>query len=155
RHSVRNQWDLLEAIPGWNGGGADETRDSVEMALDPGADARMAQRLTQAGVAPGDELIVMHVSAGNPFRRWPESFFAETAATLAARSPPGRPPAIPTFSIETAVADLPCRPCDQRICAHGDFRCLTQLGPARVIAAAEQALTAVLPPEGGSHGSDR
>ena len=37
-----------------------------------------------AGVAPDDELVVMHVSAGNPFRRWPEAFFAETAAALAA-----------------------------------------------------------------------
>ena len=33
---------------------------------------------------PDDELVVLHVSAGNPFRRWPEPFFAETAAALAA-----------------------------------------------------------------------
>jgi lipopolysaccharide heptosyltransferase II len=229
RHSVVNQWDLLEAIPGWRGGAADDTRDSVEMALDPAADARMADRLARAGVGPGDELIVLHVSAGNPFRRWPEAFFAETAATLAAgtarrrlvfssgpsdreaasriaadarhrlgaaagriidlgefdlqelralvgrsrlfvggdtgplhiaaatatpivgiygptlaaRSAPWRAPSIPTISIETAVADLPCRPCDQRVCAPGDFRCLTQLGPARVIAAAEEALSGI------------
>jgi len=238
RHSVVNQWDLLEAIPGWRGGAADGTRDSVEMALDPAADARMSDRLERAGVGRDDELIVLHVSAGNPFRRWPEAFFAETAATLAAgtarrrlvfssgpsdraaasriaadarhrlgaaagriidlgefdlhelraligrsrlfvggdtgplhiaastgtpivgiygptlaaRSAPWRAPSIPTFSIETPVAELPCRPCDQRVCAPGDFRCLTRLEPARVIAAAEQALALVLPPEGGSHG---
>jgi lipopolysaccharide heptosyltransferase II len=231
RHSVMNQWDLLEAIPGWTGGGADDTRDRVEMALDPAADARMADRLARAGVAPDDELAVLHVSAGNPFRRWPEDFFAETAAalaagnprrrlvfssgpsdreaasriaadargrlgaasgrivdlgefdlqelraligrsrlfvggdtgplhiaastatpvvgiygpTLAARSAPWRPRAVATFSVETPVEDLPCRPCEQRVCVHGDFRCLTQLGPARVIAAAEEALA--------SHGS--
>ena len=34
-----------------------------------------------------DELIVLHVSAGNPFRRWPEASFAETAAALASGSP--------------------------------------------------------------------
>lgn len=236
RHSVVNQWDLLDAIPGWTGGPADETRDRIEMALDPAADARMAARLAAAGVTPDNELVVLHVSAGNPFRRWPDAFFAETAAalaagnprrrlvfssgpsdraaasriaadtrtrlgteagriidlgefdlqelraligrsrlfvggdtgplhiaastvtpvvgiygpTLAARSAPWRPSSVPTFSIETAVADLPCRPCNQRTCAPGDFRCLTQLMPDRVIAAAEQAL--FLPPEGGSHG---
>ena len=226
RHSVLNQWDLLEAIPGWRGGPADETRDAIEMALDPAADARMAARLAAAGVTADEELVVLHVSAGNPFRRWPEAFFAETAAALAAanprrrlalssgpsdraaasriaaeartrlgaaagriidlgefdlqelraligrsrlfvggdtgplhiaasrvtpvvgiygprlsaRSAPWRPASVPTFSVETAVADLPCRPSDQRTCAPGDFRCLTQLSPGRVIAAAERAL---------------
>jgi ADP-heptose:LPS heptosyltransferase len=58
--------------------------------------------------------------------------------TLAARSAPWRPSSIPTMSIEQT--DLACRPCDQRQCAPGDFRCLTQLAPAAVIAAAEQVL---------------
>lgn len=229
RHSVANQWDLLEAIPEWTGGPPDRTRDAVEMALEPGADARMADRLAGAGVAAGDELIVLHVSAGNPFRRWPEAFFAETAAalaagnprrrlvfssgpsdrgaatriaadartrlgaaarriielgefdlqelraligrsrlfvggdtgplhvaastatpvvgiygpTLAARSAPWRPSSIPTLSLEVPVEDLACRPCDQRVCIPGDFRCLTQVTPDRVIAAAEEALRAM------------
>ena len=78
RHSVVNQWDLLDAIPGWPGGAADPDRDATEMALDPAADARMAARLDAAGVGGGDELVVLHVSAGNPFRRWPEASFAET-----------------------------------------------------------------------------
>jgi heptosyltransferase-1 len=224
RHSVLNQWDLLEAIPGWSGGRADETRDRVEMALEATADARMEARLARAGVTGQDDLVVLHVSAGNPFRRWPEGCFAETAAalaaahprrrvvlssgpsdrdaatriaadarvrlgtdagriidlgefdlqelraligrsrlfvggdtgplhiaastmtpvvgiygpTLAARSAPWRPSTIPTFAVEQP--DLPCRPCDQRACAPGDFRCLTQLTAASVIAAAEQAL---------------
>jgi lipopolysaccharide heptosyltransferase II len=225
RHSVVNQWDLLEAIPGWTGGTADPARDGVEMALDAGADARMAERLARAGVTNDHELVLLHVSAGNPFRRWPEAFFAETAAalaagnprrrlafssgpsdreaaariaadararlgaaagriielgefdlqelraligrsrlfvggdtgplhiaastitpivgvygpTLAARSAPWRPASLATFSIEPAEA-LACRPCDQRACVPGDFRCLTRLTPDRVIAAAEQAL---------------
>ena len=223
RHSVRNQWDVLEAIPGWPGGAADPERDPVELPLDAEAAVRMSGRLAAAGVADDDELVVLHVSAGNPFRRWPEPFFAETAAslasrprrrivlssgpsdrqaasriaaaararipagagrivdlgefdlqelraliersrvfvggdtgplhmaaatrtpvvgiygpTLAARSAPWRPSAVPTYSIE--LQDLPCRPCDQRACAPGDFRCLTTLGPERVIAAAEEAI---------------
>ena len=60
---------------------------------------------------------------------WPLAAYA--GATLVA-----------TVSVETAVEDLPCRPCEQRVCVHGDFRCLTQLGPARVIAAAERAMSA-------------
>jgi lipopolysaccharide heptosyltransferase II len=224
RHSVQNQWDVLEAIPGWPGGAADPSRDAVEMPLDCAADARMNDRLQRAGVRADDELVLLHVSAGNPFRRWPEEFFAETAATLAsegshrrivfssgpsdreaaariasatrqklgphagrvidlgefdlqelralidrsrvfiggdtgplhvaaatrtpvvgiygptlaARSAPWRDPSVPTLSIERQ--DLPCRPCDQRVCAPGDFRCLTQLQPAAVIGAARQAL---------------
>jgi ADP-heptose:LPS heptosyltransferase len=83
--------------------------------------------------------------------------------TLSARSAPWRSRAIPTWSIE--LTDLPCRPCDQRVCAPGDFRCLTTLQPAAVIEAAERAIAAppaprsvlppeqVLPPEGGSYRS--
>jgi len=235
RHSVRNQWDVLAAIPGWPGGEADPERDPASMPLDAAAAARMAARLTAAGVDEDDELVVLHVSAGNPFRRWPEAFFAETAAalastprrrvalssgpsdrqaaariataaraqiaagggrivdlgefdlqefraliersrvfvggdtgplhmaaatrtpvvgiygpTLSARSAPWRSRAIPTFSVE--LTDLACRPCDQRSCAPGDFRCLTTLQPAAVIAAAEQALSGAGPDSGaGAH----
>ena len=84
RHSVVNQWDLLAAIPGWSGGTPDPERDPVEIALDADADARVAARLAAAGVTGGERLIVVHVSAGNPFRRWPESFFVEAIARLAA-----------------------------------------------------------------------
>ena len=224
RHSVVNQWDLLEAIPGWAGGAADPRRDPVQMPLDPAADAQMEGRLRKAGVTPDHELVVVHVSAGNPFRRWPEPAFTQllvnlarkgpdrriivssgpsdrqatdriTAAasnalgseadrivkfgefdlaefraligrsrlfvggdtgplhiaattrtpvvglygpTLPARSAPWRDPDIPTMSLE--VAGLACRPCEQRECEPGDFRCLTTLRPEDVISAAEQAL---------------
>jgi lipopolysaccharide heptosyltransferase II len=224
RHSVLNQWDLLEAIPGWPGGRANPHDDPVEMALDTHADARIANRMHAAGVRDSDELIVVHVSAGNPFRRWPESFFADTVVALAERggrrrlvlssgpsdrdaaariaaharvrlgdsssriidigeldlqelraligrsrlfvggdtgplhiaattltpvvgiygptlperSAPWRGSDARTISVE--LRDVPCRPCDQRVCAPGDFRCLTTLTPDTVIAAAERAL---------------
>src|SRR5690606_14634647 len=47
RHSVLNQWDLLEPL---GIGPPDPARDGVEMALDPAADARVAERLSAAGV---------------------------------------------------------------------------------------------------------
>ncbi len=222
RHAVENQWDLLAplGIPG-----PDRTLWPVEMPADPAATTAMAARLSRAGVQPTDRLVVVHVSAGNPFRRWPQGSFAEVAAALASRggdarvvvtsgpsereaagrvvedararlapaardrvlaigefslaelrglvdratlyiggdsgplhiaattaipivglygptlpvrSAPWRDRSLVTESVE--ITDLPCRPCDQRVCAPGDFRCLTHLSPAAVIAAAERAL---------------
>ncbi|MEO5896101.1 MAG: glycosyltransferase family 9 protein [Vicinamibacterales bacterium] len=224
RHSVMNQWDLLEAIDGWPGGPPDPARDAVDMPSDPGADAAIERRLAAVGITPSDELILAHVSAGNPFRRWPEPAFTEVLATLAresprrrvivssgpsdhaaavriaeaarralgehagrivefgefnlselrsliarsrlfiggdtgplhiaattatpivglygptlpARSAPWRDPAIRSEALE--VIGLPCRPCEQRVCVLGDFRCLTTLQPADVISAAHRAL---------------
>ncbi len=229
RHSVVNQWDLLEALPGWRGGEPRPDRDAVEMPLDPAADRRMAERLAGAGIGDRDDLIVVHVSAGNQFRRWPESFFVSlvidlagrdprrrvavssgpsdrTAAsriaatartelgalgsrivelgefdlqelraligrsrlfiggdtgplhiaaatntaivgiygpTLSAQSAPWRSPGTPCEAVE--LQDLPCRPCDQRACVPGDFRCLTRLAPHAVIDAAERAMAAASP----------
>lgn len=230
RHSVVNQWDLLEALPGWRGGEPQPDRDAVEMPLDAAADARMADRLTRAGIAEHDDLIVVHVSAGNRFRRWPEAFFVSLVIDLASRDPHRRvavssgpsdrdaasrisataraelgplgtrvvdlgefdlqelraligrsrlfiggdtgplhiaastDTAIvgiygPTLSAQSApwrshaaaseaveLQDLPCRPCDQRACVPGDFRCLTRLAPHAVIEAAERAMAASGPP---------
>jgi lipopolysaccharide heptosyltransferase II len=225
RHSVVNQWDLLEAIEGWPAQGPDRTRDAVEMVPDRRADAEIAERLRLAGVTARHELVVVHVSAGNPFRRWPEPAFTALVAGLAgasparrivlssgpsdraaaqrvaaaarkklgsaadrivdfgefdlaqlralvassrlfvggdtgplhiaattatpivgiygptepARSAPWRDPRLATESIE--VAGLPCRPCDQRVCEPGDFRCLTTLKPEDVLSAAERAMS--------------
>ena len=225
RHSVMNQWDLLEAIPGWPRGTPAPREDAVEMPLDSRAETRVTDRLLEAGVLATDELIVIHVSAGNPFRRWPEPFFVDTVVrlaegsprrrlvlssgpsdrdaaariaaaargrlrdasarivdlgefdlqelraligrsrlfvggdtgplhiaattmtpvvgifgpTLAARSAPWRPSEALTISVEPQ--ELPCRPCNQRVCAPGDFRCLTTLMPDTVIRAAERALS--------------
>jgi heptosyltransferase-1 len=222
RHAVQNQWDLLTSlgIPG-----PDATAWPVEMPLDPAGIRAAAARLARAGVSSTDRLVVVHVSAGNPFRRWPHGAFAELVAALAAREPsrrvivtsgpsereaagrvvdgararlaagerervlaigdsslaelrglldraalfiggdsgplhiaatsaipivalygptlpvrsaPWRNPSLVTESVE--IADLACRPCDQRVCAPGDFRCLTRISPGEVIAAAERAL---------------
>jgi ADP-heptose:LPS heptosyltransferase len=170
----------------------------------------------------------MHVSAGNPFRRWPQRSFAEVAAALAGdaattvlvtsgpsdrdaadrvvaeargrlpepsrrrviaigdwslpelravldraalfiggdsgplhiaatsdvpivalygptlpvRSRPWRDGRLTTESVEGGA--LECRPCDQRRCVPGDFRCLTGISPDAVIAAAKRALSAKL-----------
>jgi hypothetical protein len=35
---------------------------------------------------------------------------------------------------------LPCRPCDQRVCAPGDFRCLAMVSAIAVRDAAERLL---------------
>jgi lipopolysaccharide heptosyltransferase II len=66
--------------------------------------------------------------------------------TPSARSAPWRDPRLVSELVE--VDGLPCRPCDQRVCVPGDFRCLTRIEPERVIAAAKRALA-------GYHGHDR
>jgi ADP-heptose:LPS heptosyltransferase len=58
--------------------------------------------------------------------------------TLPERSAPWRDPAIPSVSLE--VEGLPCRPCEQRVCEPGDFRCLTTIQPEAVAQAAEEVL---------------
>ncbi len=224
RHSVENQWDLLHGLAPALARPANPERDRVEMRESADAAATVARRLVQAGVGMHDQLIVIHVSAGNPFRRWPSEFFEELASrlvagdpvrriiltagpseagaarliaerartalgrwhdriltgeesslaelrslvtraalyiggdsgplhvaatsdvpivglygpTLSIRSAPWRPASLVTESVE--VRDLPCRPCAQRTCEPGDFRCLTRLTPDLVLAAAERAL---------------
>jgi ADP-heptose:LPS heptosyltransferase len=58
--------------------------------------------------------------------------------TPSARSAPWRDPALPVALVE--VEGLPCRPCDQRVCVPGDFRCLTRIDAPRVTAAAERII---------------
>jgi ADP-heptose:LPS heptosyltransferase len=220
RHSVLNQWDLLAPL---GIGPCDPARDSVEMADDAQALARVAERLSAAGVPAGAPLVVIHVSAGNQFRRWPEESFrslvtallqrdprrriavmsgpsdAEAARriansaraglpapesvlvvegwdlrevraliaraavyiggdsgplhiasttrtpvvgllgpTLPERSRPWRDPRLLAEIVD--VGPLPCRPCNERRCVPGDFRCLTGISAERVIAAVERML---------------
>src|SRR5262245_58572723 len=78
RHAVANQWDLLDAI----GITGRASAFAAEMPVDRDAVASVASRLSAAGVGSTDRIIVMHVSAGNPFRRWPQASFARVAATL-------------------------------------------------------------------------
>jgi lipopolysaccharide heptosyltransferase II len=221
RHSVLKQWDLLGPL---GADAATTARDPVEMASDAAAAARVDGVLRHAGIGPLHPLVVLHVSAGNPFRRWPQEAFAEVIADLARRDPvrrfmvtsgpsdagaaraiveaarqrlgptgggalthgqfdvaelraladraavyiggdsgplhiaaTTRTPIVALFGPTLAersmpwrdprwfaeVIDggpLPCRPCHQRHCEPGDFRCLTGISPARVVAAAERAL---------------
>jgi lipopolysaccharide heptosyltransferase II len=60
--------------------------------------------------------------------------------TPSERSAPWRDPTLLWEPIE--IDGLPCRPCDQRICEPGDFRCLTRIDAPRVIEAAERLLAA-------------
>ncbi len=223
RHSVENQWDLVEALlPGVGRPG--RGTDPVEMPDDPGAASRMANRLAGIGVGIDHRLIVVHVGAGNEFRRWPEAAFADAVATLSSADPnrriilttgaaqagaarairdlavaraganpaaivawcdlgladlrsllersavfvggdsgpahvaattatpmvviygptlpavwgPWRSPSLVTEVVEAGA--LSCRPCDQRRCDPGDFRCLRGIPAAQLVAAVERAL---------------
>ncbi len=227
RHSVENQWDLLPALDAAFAQGPDRVLDRVLIPVEPDAAARVSSKLAAWSV-PGDaRVILIHVSAGNPFRRWPEAAFAELASSLVAgaanrfviftggpsdreathrvlelarsqagtpsagrlvdgealslpelralcdkaalyiggdsgplhlasasdvpivglfgptlpeRSAPWRPLEVPSVSVD--AGPLPCRPCDQRVCAPGDFRCLTTLTATAVVDAAERMLSA-------------
>ena len=216
RHSVLNQADLLRPL---GIDDCDPVREPMEMAEDPAAQRRVQMRLTEAGVRPGDPIVVMHVSTGSGFRRWPalaataamlvrhphvrvfmvhgpadaaagsiiqdaraaagaasgrildggidladlKALIARSAVyigvdsgpvhvaattdtpivqllgpTLPERSRPWRDPRWFTELVD--VGALPCRPCNQRHCVPGDFRCLTRITADRVAAAAERAM---------------
>ena len=222
RHSVENQWDLVASLGCQP---PDRLAFPVSMPVDPLAERRVVDRLAAVAVDPTDRLVIMHVSAGNPFRRWPVSSFAAVAIhlagsnascrilvtsgpsdttaasaviaearaalpdeaagrvldagefslaelralvdraavyiggdsgpmhvaatsripivslygpTLPARSAPWRDPVWPAEALE--VDGLPCRPCDQRRCEPGDYRCLMRISAEHVIAAVERAL---------------
>ena len=185
----------------------------------------VARRLAAAGVGEANPVVVVHVSAGNPFRRWPSESFVELVCRLAAKEPKRRiiltsgpsdaeaaaaiardararlaaqerqaivefgefdlaelralagraalyiggdsgplhiagttgvpvvglyGPTLPVrsqpfrgarfISAAAEVPDLPCRPCDQRRCEPGDFRCLSGISAETVAALAERAL---------------
>jgi len=222
RHSVVNQWDLVAAL---DIAAPDPSATPTEMRLDHAAAAAVTARLARAGVSTDERIVVIHVSAGNPFRRWPFEHFVELIAALVAddssrriivtsgpseeaaaarviaaardrvgaeaatrvlscgefsltelralldraslyiggdsgplhiasttavpivglygptlpeRSAPWRSPAYATESVDAGV--LPCRPCEQRVCVPGDFRCLTMITPVQVLAAARRAV---------------
>ena len=60
--------------------------------------------------------------------------------TLPARSMPWRSASHAAIALEPGPLD--CRPCHQRTCVHGDFRCLTAISPDAVVAAASALLEA-------------
>ena len=227
RHAVENQWDLLAAVDSSLAAKASREEFPAQMWAGPD-DARAVSAHSGRVIssAPLLRLVVLHVSAGNPFRRWPESSFATLAARLVTaaddrvvlvtagpsdrdaagrvleaarvasgaranrivaadalslgalralldraalfiggdsgplhiastsgapivgiygptrpeRSAPWRPAAIPTASVEPGP--LLCRPCDQRVCIPGDFRCLSEITSSAVAEAAERLLGA-------------
>jgi ADP-heptose:LPS heptosyltransferase len=220
RHSVQNQFDVLAPL---EVSGADPLRDPLEMAEDAAARRRIDERLRSAGITAAHAIVLVHVSAGNVFRRWPAESFASLAAGLVRRdssrrvilisgpsdraaasaiaerarleagsaghaiaageydlnelhalagraavyigtdsgplhvaattgtpivellgpklaehSRPWRDPR--RFCEVVDVGPLPCRPCQERVCEPGDFRCLTGISVERVVAAAERAM---------------
>ena len=226
RHSVLNQWDLVAPVVGPDIEAPSPDRERVEMPVPDRARSAVAARLASMGIGPDDDVVVMHASAGNQFRRWPATSFRDVAQTLANDRPnrrvillgdgsdealaaeitgsdagdaggdaarrittalgwpldevralmerasvfvggdsgpmhiaattdvpivaifgptlpalwtPWRPGRIPLAIVEGGP--LPCRPCDQRVCEPGDFRCLRSIGADRVIAAARQLLS--------------
>jgi lipopolysaccharide heptosyltransferase II len=222
QHSVLKQWTLLAPL---GITGCDPSRDAVEMPGNRGAAERVERVLAEIGIGPDDPLILLHVSAGNPFRRWPQDHFARLIAELARQDPrrrfiltsgpsdagaahaivdrirllseeaagavshppldvdelralaaraavyiggdsgplhvaaTTRTPIVALFGPTLAERSMPwrdprwfaeavdagplrCRPCRQRTCEPGDFRCLTRISPDSVAAAAERALAA-------------
>jgi lipopolysaccharide heptosyltransferase II len=224
RATVVNQWDLLAPLgveP------PDPVLDPLEMDADPTVAASVERRLQVAGISAGHPVIVVHVSAGNPFRRWPPESFEGLVVALARRDPSrrilltsgpsdvhaakaiigraratlgplaGAVPEVGEFDLPELRAlvsraavyiggdsgplhiagttttpivalfgptlversmpwrdprwfaeavdagPLDCRPCRQRECAPGDFRCLTRITADQVAAAAERAITFV------------
>lgn len=221
RHSVLNQWDLLTPL---GIGSADRAMNAVRMPVPAETARSVRQRLHAAGVPDQAAIAVLHVSAGNPFRRWPAERFAALAAalttepmalhvvitsgpsdaaaatavtaearrlsgptahritlagefdlselaalvslarlyvggdsgplhvagttrtpivalfgpTLPERSMPWRDPAVPALAVD--AGPLPCRPCHQRTCVTGDFRCLTEISVAQVVDACRRVL---------------
>ena len=222
RHSVVSQWDVLLPL-----GIAPPDPESAptEMPEDAAAAANVAHRLAASGIFPHQPIVVVHVSAGNPFRRWPSASFVDLVCRLAAqdrdrrivltsgpsdagaastianearlRLPPEAQAAVvqcgefnlaelrsligravlyiggdsgplhvagttnvpvvglygPTLPVRSQpyrsasfisaaaeVHGLACRPCDQRRCAPGDFRCLSGISAKDVAALAERSL---------------
>jgi ADP-heptose:LPS heptosyltransferase len=58
--------------------------------------------------------------------------------TLPERSLPWRDPSAGAIAVDAGA--LPCRPCHQRTCVPGDFRCLTGISPTMVLTAARRLL---------------
>ena len=80
RHSVQNQWDLLEPL-----GIPRPTPDShpTEFTAEPRAARAVDAWLGHAGLDSGDRLVIVHVGARIAFRRWPPERFAETIDAIA------------------------------------------------------------------------
>ena len=96
--------------------------------------AELRALVARASVYIGGDSGPLHVAAAT---RTP--IVALLGPTLPERSKPWRDPG---WFAEMVDLELPCRPCDQRVCEPGDFRCLTWIKPERVLEATERALAA-------------
>jgi lipopolysaccharide heptosyltransferase II len=94
--------------------------------------------IARAALFVGGDSGPLHIAAATPV-----PIVELLGPTLAERSRPWRDPR--WFAEVVEPGPLPCRPCHQRTCIPGDFRCLTSIGPERVIAAAERALRSTSP----------
>ncbi len=107
RHSVVNQWDLLSAL---GFGPPDPERDPTEMTASPEAAVSVARKLASAGVdGRAHRLVLVHVSAGNPFRRWPAASFVELLTALLRADPARRIVVVSGPSEHTAAREIGAR----------------------------------------------
>lgn len=106
--------------------------------------------IARAALFIGGDSGPLHIAATTPV-----PILELLGPTLAERSRPWRDPR--WFSEVIEPGPLPCRPCHQRTCIPGDFRCLTSIGAERVIDAAERALhsTARTDGPGAPDGNER
>jgi len=111
-----------------------ERRDQVLMCGDFSL-VELRALLERSAVYIGGDSGPLHIAAATGV-----PIVALFGPTPSERSLPWRDPAFLSELIE--VDGLPCRPCDQRVCEPGDFRCLTRIDAPRVIAAAERLLAA-------------
>jgi ADP-heptose:LPS heptosyltransferase len=95
--------------------------------------AELRALMDRAAVFIGGDSGPMHIAATAA-----TPIVAIYGPTMAVHWAPWRPPDRTTIAVE--AGPLPCRPCEQRACAPGDFRCLTRIDAAAVIDAAERAL---------------
>jgi lipopolysaccharide heptosyltransferase II len=89
--------------------------------------------MDRAALFVGGDSGPMHIAATSDV-----PIVAVFGPTLPAHWAPWRPAHAPVAIVEPGPLD--CRPCDQRVCAPGDFRCLRGLTPDQVVAAAERLL---------------
>ena len=89
--------------------------------------------MDRAALFVGGDSGPMHIAAASDV-----PIVAIFGPTLPAHWAPWRPAQAPVAIVEPGP--LECRPCDQRVCAPGDFRCLRALTPEHVIAAAKRLL---------------
>jgi heptosyltransferase-2 len=134
---------LQEGLAVWVLGGPDEKPLAREIVGDTrardltGFDLRDAVlALASAAVAISNDSGLLHVAAalGTP-----------TIGIFGPTSPWHWAPLNPlAATIETTAADLPCRPCHKPICRLGHHRCMREIPPEQVFAAASRALAAVV-----------